>query len=76
MSNDVIDSPDIPNKLYTETDLMNKFYDGMHSGVYMYAWMKDGVYYVGTTGRTLKEANAEIEKERQSVISKLECLLS
>lgn len=49
----------------TEQDVMNAFYDGMSYGVYLYAWMKDGVYYVGTTGKTLKEANKEIEEVRQ-----------
>ena len=29
---------------------------GVIDGMYRYAWMKDGVYYVGTTGTTLDAA--------------------
>ncbi len=36
---------------------------GLIDGVRMYSWMKDGVTYVGTTGKTLKKAIEEIEKE-------------
>lgn len=36
---------------------------GLKDGVEMYAWMKEGVYYVGTTGRTLKEAKLGIDKD-------------
>lgn len=44
---------------------VNAFYEGLREGVHMYAYMKDGTYYVGTTGKTLKQAYAEIETERQ-----------
>lgn len=44
---------------------IDAFYDGLREGVYMYAYMKDGTYYVGTTGKTLKQAYNEIEVERQ-----------
>jgi hypothetical protein len=30
--------------------------EGMREGIELYAWWKDGVQYVGTCGRTLKEA--------------------
>ena len=49
---------------------INAFYDGMIEGVYLYAWWKDGVQYVGTTGRTLKEAVAWIEDERAKALAK------
>jgi hypothetical protein len=49
---------------------INAYYDGIREGVYMYAHMKDGTYYVGTTGRTLKEAYVEIENERIRVMEK------
>ncbi len=35
--------------------------NGEREGIRCYAWWKDGVQYVGTTGRTLKEALAELE---------------
>jgi len=46
--------------------MTNEYYDGIHEGLYRYAWMKDGVYYVGTCGQTLKAAWADVEKERAS----------
>ncbi len=38
-----------------------KFVEGIKAGIHLYAWMKDGVLYVGTTGRTCQEAIAEVE---------------
>lgn len=40
------------------------YYDGIIEGLSRYAWWKDGVQYVGTCGRTLKEAIADVERER------------
>lgn len=37
------------------------FKAGMKQGIWLFAWWKDGVQYVGTTGRTLKEALKEVE---------------
>lgn len=36
------------------------FYQGLRQGVQMYAHWKDGVQYVGTTGKTLEKALAEV----------------
>jgi hypothetical protein len=41
------------------------YYDGMREGVRLYAHWKDGVQYVGTTGKTLKKALEEITLEEQ-----------
>lgn len=41
------------------------FYKGMREGVALYAHWKDGVQYVGTTGKTLKKALEDIAKEEQ-----------
>src|SRR5258707_14176055 len=35
---------------------------GQREGVTLYAWWKDGTQYVGTTGRTLKEALAALNQ--------------
>jgi hypothetical protein len=43
------------------------FYEGMIEGVTLYAHWSDGCQYVGTCGRTLKEAVREIEKERDKI---------
>ena len=34
---------------------------GIKHGMREYAWWKDGVEYVGTTGKTLKQAWAEVD---------------
>jgi len=41
---------------------MKTYFDGVREGLRMYAWWKDGVQYVGTTGRTLKEALVEVDQ--------------
>ena len=35
------------------------FRAGMQHGIWLFAWWKDGVQYVGTTGTTLKDALKE-----------------
>lgn len=49
---------------------INAYYDGLREGVYMYAYMKDGTFYVGTTGRTLKQAYADVEQERELALKR------
>ena len=39
----------------------NDFIDGYVRALWAFAWWKDGVQYVGTTGTTLKEGIAEVE---------------
>lgn len=52
-------------KLSTSCDkfleLEKSYKAGMKQGIWLYAWWKDGVQYVGTTGRTLAEALKEID---------------
>jgi len=36
------------------------FKAGMKHGIWLFAWWKDGVQYVGTSGRTLAEAYKEL----------------
>lgn len=36
------------------------FKAGMKYGIWLFAWWKDGVQYVGTSGRTLEEAYKEL----------------
>ncbi|HUU34515.1 MAG TPA: hypothetical protein VMW48_10650, partial [Vicinamibacterales bacterium] len=36
------------------------YYDGVREGITRYAWWKDGAQYVGTSGKTLAAALAEI----------------
>jgi len=44
------------------------FFAGARMGVWLYAWSKDGIQYVGTAGRTLKEATAEIDQQEKKYI--------
>lgn len=47
----------------SEKVIVKEYYNGLVSGVCRFAHWKDGVQYVGTTGKTLKEALEEIETE-------------
>ena len=49
---------------------ISAYYAGLVDGVYMYAWWKDGVQYVGTTGKTWRQALAEMEAERAEELAK------
>lgn len=51
----------------TEKEKLNAFYDGVKEGIWKYAYYKDGVQYVGTTGKTLKEAWAEIDRKKEMI---------
>lgn len=42
---------------------MDEYKRGLKNGVFIYAWMKDGVFYVGSCGTTLKQALNDIDKE-------------
>lgn len=44
------------------TEGKDDFYEGMKEGIRLYAWWRDGIQYVGTTGRTLKEALEDVDK--------------
>lgn len=45
------------------------YVEGLLDGINMFAYSKDGTYYVGTTGMTQKKAIADIKKEYASVIN-------
>jgi hypothetical protein len=51
------------------------YYKGVLEGLWRFAWMRDGVYYVGTTGRTLKEAQAQVDLEMQKAVDALKTYL-
>lgn len=42
-------------------DFRKVYKAGIRKGIRMYAWWQDGVQYVGTTGRTLRDALQEYE---------------
>ena len=49
----------------SEKDIVLEYYNGLVDGVCRFAHWKDGVQYVGTCGKTLKEALEEIKTERK-----------
>lgn len=49
----------------SEKDIVREYYNGLADGVARFAHWKDGVQYVGTCGKTLKEALEEIKTERK-----------
>lgn len=48
------------------------FYEGMREGVRAYAHWRDGVQYVGTTGKTLAQALEQIDSEEKRAYEVLE----
>lgn len=43
--------------------MIRAYYEGLREGVGMYAHWKDGVQYVGTTGKTLKQSLETINQQ-------------
>jgi hypothetical protein len=46
---------------YLQLAQSRAYYQGLRDGIRHYAHWRDGVQYVGTTGRTLDEALANVE---------------
>ena len=46
------------------------YYQGLREGVERYAHWRDGTQYVGTTGRTLKEALVDINREEANLLNR------
>lgn len=55
-----------------QLEKLQKYYEGIINGVTRYAHWKDGVQYVGTCGKTLKEAIEEIQQECQEMVDEME----
>lgn len=53
----------IPSQDRRDCVMCSEFDKGLIEGIKRFAWWKDGVQYVGTTGTTLEKALAEIESE-------------
>ena len=51
-----------------ERDEINTYFDGVLEGISQFAHWKDGVQYVGTCGKTLKQAKDEVEHKRSQVL--------
>ena len=46
-----------------EKALSREYWQGVEDGMRRYAWWKDGTEYVGTCGKSLKQAIRELDKE-------------
>jgi hypothetical protein len=61
---------------YSQIQEMKMYYIGLREGVSMYAHWRDGVQYVGTTGKTLKEAIDQINTEESDRLKKIDHLMA
>ena len=52
---------------YLQLAQSRAYYKGLREGIKLYAYWQDGVEHVGTTGRRLSEALAEIDQIEQDV---------
>ena len=59
---------------YLQIAQTRAYYKGVREGVKRYAHWKDGVQYVGTTGRTLHQAIAELQQEEVELIERYKSL--
>jgi hypothetical protein len=50
---------------------IRSFYQGLRQGVQMYAHWRDGVQYVGTTGKTLRDAIKHIDELEEKDLKEL-----
>lgn len=61
---------------YLQLAQSRAYYQGRREGVSLYAHWRDGVQYVGTTGRTLKEALEYIDQQEAEVMARFDMLKS
>lgn len=52
--------------------LAKAYHEGIREGLRMYAQWRDGTEYVGTCGKTLKQAIAEIDKQEADIVAGFE----
>jgi hypothetical protein len=60
---------------YLQLAQARAYYKGLREGVQLYAHWRDGVQYVGTTGRTLKTAIESIDQQEKELLVKYSSLL-
>lgn len=59
---------------YLQLAQTRAYFAGLRVGVEMYAHWRDGVQYVGTTGRTLEQALDDIDQEETVLLERYERL--
>lgn len=55
----------------SERDEVNSYYDGLIEGIARFAHWQNGTQYVGTCGKTLKEAVNDVQDERGKVLREI-----
>jgi hypothetical protein len=60
---------------YLQLAQTRAYYKGLREGIERFAWWRDGVQYVGTTGRTLKEALDAINQQEKELLARYSSLL-
>lgn len=60
---------------YLQLAQTRAYYRGLRDGVTKFAYWKDGVQYVGTTGKSLAEALDAIDLEEHELLKKYQKLL-
>ena len=60
---------------YLQLAQTRAYYKGLREGIQLYAHWRDGVQYVGTTGRTLKTAIELIDQQEKELLAKYSSLL-
>ncbi len=55
---------------YLQLAQSRAYYEGMRDGIHRYAHWRDGVQYVGTTGRTLKEALEDVNQAESDLMDR------
>lgn len=56
---------------YLQLQAVKAYYTGIKDGLGMYAWWRDGTQYVGTCGKTLAEALADVDRMEQGAVTRL-----
>lgn len=59
---------------YLQLAQTRAYYRGLRDGVSKFAYWQDGVQYVGTAGRTLRESIASIDAEESALMKKFSTL--
>ena len=59
---------------YLQLAQTRAYYRGLREGVQRYAHWRDGVEYVGTTGRTFKQALEDINEEEEKILAQYQRL--
>lgn len=55
---------------YLQLAQSRAYYEGLRDGIHKYAHWRDGVQYVGTTGRTLQQALDEVNKAESDLLDR------